>query len=169
MTKQRTLLFIFILLILIIVGISSYLFYKKPNTTTTPSTRSLPTAPSSSKNLKSIFYTGRAQKCIAQEANGITETYYMSGNTVHGEFSSSGTQTINLLADGSLVYIWVGSQTKGSSMPESDTNTINSVMQADGISEFNSNAKRNLQCISWTANPSVLGAPYAVVFTPVNK
>jgi len=169
MANRRAQLFVLIIVILILVGMISYLSYKRIHMTTTPSARSLVSSISSSKTLSSIFYTGKTQKCTALDASGITETYYMKGDTVHGEFSSQSTQTINLLADGSLVYIWVGSQTKGSSMPETDNDTINSVMQANGIPGFNSNAKRNLQCTQWSADPSVLGAPYKIVFTPVNK
>src|ERR1700722_8462972 len=117
MAKRRIPLFF-----LIIVGISSYILYKKPNMTPLPSTRPF-SSTSGSKQLESIFHTGKTQKCTVLDANGITETYYMSGATVHGEFSSHGMQTINLLADGALVYIWVGSKMKGSSMPELDANT----------------------------------------------
>jgi len=34
---------------------------------------------------------------------------------------------------------------------------------------FDINAVKNQQCTQWSANPSVLGAPYQIVFTPVNK
>jgi len=160
-----------ILIVAIIIGLLGYSFYKRtsqhgPTGLSTPTsstaTQGVPT------KLSNVLHTGKTQKCTLQSGNQTIETYYMNGLTVRADFLSPTTkQTVHLLADGSLAYIWVGSETKGSSMPESDTKSINTAMQTDGLPGFYINAKRNVQCAPWKSDPAVLGAPYTVVFTPV--
>lgn len=177
--KKQQMLFIIVLVMLIFIGILSLLIYKKTSsqstiTTTTPA----PTIPLSAtiapttnpKALNNVLHLAKTQKCTVTDTNGITETYYMSGTMIRAEYASSNIkQKVQLLADGELVYIWVDSTNKGSSIDELDTDTVNSVMQEKGLSGFDINAKRNLQCQKWTANPAVLAAPYTVVFTSINK
>jgi len=163
-----------ILILIIIVGIIGYSFYKKISTPHSPTGLSTLTASVTPTvvdySVNKVFRTSKTQECIVQSGNETIEKYYINGQTVNAEFFSPTTgQTVHLLMDGSLAYVWIGSETKGSSMAASDIHSINTVMQNDGLPGFDITAKKSLQCIPWKADLSLLGAPYTVIFTPVGK
>jgi len=169
MKKQRIFFFV---IILVILGIVYYFFSvetERKKVETGASTLVISEKPTvMTTAFQNTFLSGKTQQCTVQDSNGSVETYYMTGVTVRADFSSSNAgQKVHLYADGETVYLWVGSENKGVSVPEIDASAINTVLKADGMSGFDVNAKRNLQCTKWVGKPSSLAVPYTVVFTPV--
>jgi hypothetical protein len=177
MKKQNVSVLIIIVVVLVFLGMIGYLYYvkgqqKKPvvhaiNESTASATVAAPK--STTINLNNILLSGKNQKCTLQK-NGTNQTYYMHELTVRVDLASSTSRhKVSFLADGEDVYIWAQGSKNGVSIPEQNTNAINSVIQKDGIPGFDINAVKNLKCTPWVADYAVLGAPNSVNFTPYKK
>lgn len=171
MNKKIGIISVIVVLLLLLVGGGAYLAMKKtsPSSLDTAPITQNSTANSSQGSLKSLFASGKSQKCTfnntSTDTTKVDGTVYVAAGKVRGDFqtTSNGTPlSSHMIIDSQTSYIWTDMSKQGFKMAIDTNQQTNTAANNQGP---NMDQNVNYSCQGWSVDNSVFTLPADITFT----